>query len=93
MVKRTIMFGMTVAIIALAMPGNAEAVVGNPSLGKAARIAAAVFPVHWVCTPFNCTYIQNYPEPGAARPAVRRRAPADCKSVRSQKERRALGCQ
>jgi hypothetical protein len=92
MLKRTIMCGMAVAIIALAMPGKAEAAVGSPALGVAARIAAGATPIHWVCTPFNCTYIRNYPEPGAARPAVRRRSLTECKSVRSAKERRALGC-
>jgi hypothetical protein len=94
MMMRTILCGVAAVTVSLAMQGGAGAAVASPSLHAAARDIASVTPVYWICTPYNCTYIRNYPGPGADRPYVRRGPPhrPDCNYVRGPRGRWALVC-
>jgi hypothetical protein len=94
MLKRLILCGLTAAFM-LGLNVAAGAAVGNPSLGAAAGEVSTVTPVRWVCGPYRCAWIANYPGVVVVHPYMRPWGPPPsphCNYVRGRHGRWVLVC-
>ena len=71
MLRRSILFGLAAAALIVGVKATAEAAVANPSLRATADEMSIVTDVRWVCGPYRCAYIPNYPGPVVVRPYMR----------------------
>ncbi len=71
MLKRSILFGLAAVALSVGMNAGAKAATANSSLGAAAAEMSTVTDVRWVCGPYRCAWIPQYPGPVVVRPYMR----------------------